>query len=83
MNAKLNLTAPNSIARLAAAALATIIAIGILSVVVNLFQSRGAPMEHLAAAERVCVSHSYQSEREACIKQWLVESRGTSVVSRK
>ena len=82
MNAKLNLGSTRSTATVAAAALATVIAIGILSAVVSLFQSRGALVERLAAAERACVSHAYQSERETCMKQWLAVSQGANVAGR-
>jgi len=77
MNAKPNLGSSSS--TITAAAFAAVITIGILSVVVALFQSRGAPMERLAAAEHACVSHAYQSERKACMKQWLAESQRTRV----
>jgi hypothetical protein len=73
MNAKLNFASPSSIQTFVAAALATVIALGILSTVVILFQSRGAPMEQLVAAERACVQHAYQSERVACINEWLAD----------
>ena len=79
MNVNLNLGSPGSITTVGAAALAGMIAIGILSAIVSLFQSRGAPMERLAMAERACASHAYQSEREACMKQWLAESQDTRV----
>jgi hypothetical protein len=75
MNAKLNFAFPSSSLTVIAAALATVIALGILSTVVMLFQSRGAPMERLAAAERACVQNAYQSERVACIKERLVAER--------
>ena len=45
--------------------------------VVTLFQSRGMPMERELAASRACAHHAYQSDRDACMKQWLAESRGT------
>jgi hypothetical protein len=72
----------SSIRSALAAALAAFIAIGILSAIVSLFQSRGVPLERLAAAERACASHDYQSEREACMKQWLAESAHTNVVQK-
>lgn len=75
MNAKLNFAFPSSSLTVIAAALATVIALGILSTVVMLFQSRGAPMEQLAAAERACVRNAYQSERAACINERLVAER--------
>jgi len=82
MNAKLKLGTASSTMTFTTAALAGFIAIGILSAVVGMFQSRGAPMERLAAAERACVSHAYQSEREACMKQWLAESPETNVAQK-
>jgi hypothetical protein len=81
MNAKLNFASPNSVRTLAAATLAVVIAMGILWAVVSLFQSRGVPMERLAAAERACAQHAYQSERESCMKQWIAEFRATRVAS--
>jgi len=42
MNAKLNFASPSSTLTVAAAALASVIAMGILWAVVTLFQSRGA-----------------------------------------
>lgn len=81
MNAKLNFASPSSTLTVAAATLAAVIAIGILWAVVSLFQSRGMPMEELAAAERACAQHTYQSERETCMKQWLAESRATRVAT--
>ena len=82
MNAKLNLAPPSSILTVAAATLAAVITMGTLWAVVVLFQSQGAPMERLAAAERACAHQAYISERASCAKQWLAESQGTIVVSR-
>jgi hypothetical protein len=82
MNAKLNLASPSSTATFATAALATVIALGILWAVVTLFQSRGAPLERLAAAERACAQHAYQSERAACMNEWLAASQPRTVARR-
>lgn len=82
MNAKFSLGSTSSIVTVATAALAAFITVGMLTAIVSLFQSRGAPMERLVAAERVCVSHTYQSEREACMKQWLAQSPTTNVAYR-
>jgi hypothetical protein len=49
MNAKLNSGSTSSITTVAVAALAAVIAVGMFAAVVSLFQSRGAPMECLAA----------------------------------
>ena len=76
MNAKPMLaSSPGSILTFAAASLAAIIALCILWAVVFLFQSRGAPMERLATAERACAHHAYPSERHACMQERLVQSR--------
>jgi hypothetical protein len=75
MNAKPNFASPGSSLTVIAAALATVIALSILSTVVMLFQSRGAPMERLAAAERACAQNAYQSERAACMNKRLVAER--------
>jgi amino acid transporter len=77
MNAKLDFTYTNPLKTVAIAALAAVITIGILSIIVSLFQSRGAPMQRLVAAERACASYAYQSERETCMKQWLAERPAT------
>lgn len=77
MNAKLDSSCTSPRMTVAIAALAAVIAIGILSVVVSLFQSRGAPMQRLVAAERACASYAYQSERETCMKQWLAGQPAT------
>ena len=82
MNAKLNFASPNPFLTVATATLAAVIAMGILWTVVSLFQSRGVPMERLAAAERACAQHAYQSERDACMKQWIAEFRATPVAIR-
>jgi len=82
MNAKLNFAFPSSTVTVASAALATVIAMGILWAVVALFQSRGAPMERLAAAERACAQHAYQSERAACMNEWLAASQPGTIARR-
>jgi len=81
MNAKLNFASPHPFLTVATATLAAIIAMGILWAVVSLFQSRGEPMAQLAAAQRACVQHAYASERQACIKQWIAESRTTPIAA--
>jgi hypothetical protein len=82
MNAKLNLASPSSTVTFATAALATVVAMGILWAVVTLFQSRGAPLERLAAAERACAQHAYQSERAACMTEWLAASQPRTIARR-
>jgi hypothetical protein len=75
MNARLNFASHSSRLTVAIAAVATIIAMSILWAVVILFQSRGAPMDQLAAAEHACAQHAYQSERTACMNEWLAASQ--------
>ncbi len=82
MNAKLNFAPPSSTLTVAIPALASVIAMSILWAVVTLFQSRGAPMERLAAAERACAQHAYQSERAACMNEWLAASQPRTIARR-
>ena len=65
----------------AAATAATVISLALLWGVVSLFQSRGAPLEELAAAERACASHAYVSDREECMKQWASEHQRTRLAA--
>jgi hypothetical protein len=71
-----------SISTFTAAALATIISLGILSAVVAMLQSRGKPLELLVAAERACTQHTYVSERQTCMNEWLAASRPETVAHR-
>jgi hypothetical protein len=82
MNDKPTLARPRGVTIAVAAALSTVVAIGILAAVTALFQSRGAPMEQLAAAERACAEHAYVSQRENCMREWLAASRAQSVASK-
>ncbi len=82
MTMKRNLVRSSLITRVAAATLASIMAIGILSAVTELFQRSGAPMAQLAAAERACVEHAYVSEREACMRRWLTAAHSPSMASK-
>ena len=75
MNAEPKVASEKPIFIVGAAAFAAVIALGILWSVVFLFQSRGAPMERLAAAERACAHYAYPSERHTCMQQWLAESQ--------
>ena len=81
MNVKPTLARPCLVTSFAAATLASILAIGILAEVTELFQRNGAPMERLVAAERACIEHTYVSEREACMRQWLAAARSPSIAS--
>jgi len=82
MNIKPTLARPRLITGFIAATLASIVGIGILAAVTELFQRSGAPMAQLVAAERACVEHAYVSEREACVRQWLAPRRSPSIASK-
>ena len=75
MSTRPNFAFPGSTLTVATAALATVIALGILWGIVTLFQSRGAPMERLVTAERACAQYTYLSERHACMNGWLAASQ--------
>jgi hypothetical protein len=79
MQPKPTLNRPANVSIAVAAALAAIIAVAMLTSVTELFRSQGKPLEHVAAAERACLTYRYVSEREACIREWLVAKRGESV----
>ena len=82
MNARPTYTTQGPDSTVATAALATFIALGILSAVAFLFLREGKPLERLAAAERACAQYSYQSERQACMKEWLAGSQPRTVARR-
>lgn len=81
MNRELNPVAPRPLVTLGAALGATIVALGILSAVATLFQSRGAPLQALATAERACAQELYLSDRQACIARWIADSQKTTVAA--
>ena len=66
----------------AAATAATIASLTLLWGVVSLFQSRGAPLEELAAAERACAGSVYVSDRDACMKQRISGNQKVRVAMR-
>ena len=72
--------APHSgaVSTILAAALAAVIALGLLGTVATMFRSKGSPLAHVAAAERACVAHAYLSEREACMNEQLRLLRETT-----
>jgi hypothetical protein len=82
MNPKPIFPRHSSLSITVAAALATFIAISLLTGVVFLFQRDGTPLEQLAAAERACTQHVYVSEREACMRDWLAAARASNVASK-
>jgi hypothetical protein len=75
MNAKPTLAPPRFDTTVAAAALSTVIAIGLLTAVTGLFQYDGAPFEHVVIAERACANYMFASERETCVRLYLATSR--------
>ena len=79
MYVKPTLTPPENVWTATAAALAAVIAIGLLTLTIEAFRSRGTPFQELAVAERSCSAHPYVSEREACIRDDLVAKQGESV----
>jgi len=82
MNAKPTLARPRVVTTIAAAALSTVIAIGLLTTVTGLFQRDGAPFEQVVIAEHACANHTFISEREACVRLYLAASRVRNVASR-
>ena len=82
MNAKPTLARPRVVTTVAAAALSTVIAIGLLTAVAGLFQRDGAPFEQVVIAERACANYAFVSERETCVRLYLATSRVQSVASR-
>jgi hypothetical protein len=82
MNAKLTLARPRVVTTVAVAVLSTVIAIGLLTAVTDLFQRDGAPFERVVIAEHACANHAFISEREACVRLYLAASRVQDVASR-
>jgi hypothetical protein len=82
MNAKPTLARPHVAATLVAAALSTLIAIGILTAVTGLFQRDGAPFEQVVIAEHACANYAFVSERETCVRSFLAAARVQGVASR-
>ena len=67
MNAKPTFPQPSSLSTTVAAALATFIAIGLLTAIAFLFQRDGRPLEQLVAAERACVrAPTFPNAKPAC-----------------
>jgi hypothetical protein len=48
-----------------------------------LFHSRGTPMAELAAAERACAGHTYVSDRERCMREWVAAAYGDRLADRQ
>jgi hypothetical protein len=71
MNTKPTLPSLQPATHFVAAALAAVIAIGMLASITTLFQRDGLPMERAVVAERACADLEYRSERDACIRAQL------------
>jgi hypothetical protein len=82
MNAQPTLARPRVVTTVAAAALSTVIAIGLLTAVTSLFQRDGAPYEQVVIAEHACANYAFVSEHETCVRAYLATSRVQSVASR-
>ena len=82
MNVKPTLARPHIATTLVAAALSSVIAIGLLTGVTDLFQRDGAPFGQVVIAEDVCANHAFVSERDTCVRLYLAASRFRNVASR-
>jgi hypothetical protein len=82
MNAKPTLARPHVVTTIVAAALSALIAIGLLSAVIGLFQRDGTPFEQVVIAEHACANYAFLSERETCVRLSLAASRVRNVASR-
>lgn len=67
---------------IAAAAVATVVAIGVAGGVTILFQSRGEPFAELAAAERACAQHTSASAQRDCMQRWVAARAASRVAKR-
>lgn len=79
MNLTLDHTHHRPAQTIAAAAVATVVALGVLGGVAALFQSRGEPFAEQVAAERACAQHAYASERRSCAQRWIAARAATQV----
>jgi hypothetical protein len=82
MNMKQSAPTLRPAAHFIAAALASVIAAGILAGVTELFQRNGLPLERLVAAKRACTGHAYVSGREACMREWAAAARSARIASK-
>ena len=82
MNAKPTLARPHVVTTIVAAALSSLIAIGLLTAVTDLFQRDGAPFEQVVIAEHACANYAFVSERNTCVRLYLAASRVRNVASR-
>jgi len=82
MNAKPTLARPHVVTTIVAAALSSLIAIGLLTAVTDLFQRDGAPFEQVVIAEHACANYAFVSERNTCVRLYLATSHFRNVASR-
>jgi hypothetical protein len=82
MNIKPALARPHASTTVAVAALSALIGVGLLSAVAASFQRDGAPLHRVAIAERACSGYAYASERDACVRHYLVRSQHQNVAGR-
>ena len=82
MNGKPTLHRPRAATTVVVAALAAAVAVGIITAVIALFESRGTPLAQLATAERACASLQYISDRENCMREWLAARRVDTLASK-
>ena len=68
--------------RIAATAIATAITLSIFGGIATLFQSRGTPLGYVVAAERACAHETYQSDRQACMNNWMTARQQRTVAAR-
>jgi hypothetical protein len=69
-------------ATIAAAALAFLIAIGLLGGVAALFLNDGKPFEQAVIAEKACADSAFISERDACMRAFTAAANRRTVASR-
>ena len=63
----------------AAAALAAVVTLALLTLVVDGLTGQRMPFRDLVVAERACAVHRYVSEREQCLRDFVEAMRGQAV----
>ncbi len=71
MNARPELPGNSPLSVTVIAALAVVVAMGLLAAVTAMFQSAGTPYAQVVAAQRACADRAFVSEREHCVQEWL------------
>jgi hypothetical protein len=66
----------------AAAVLAALIGLGVLSAVTGMFQREGTPFEQVVVAEQACADRTFVSERETCVQSFIAATRVQNLASR-